>query len=89
MDTEHRAQIEAGLDKIRNRVQCDMDKAHELVSVDLKVLLQGQEAVNYEVAKLFADGMNHQELVQTLFRIGLKNAMELVKAIAQKNGIGL
>ena len=89
MDTEKREQIEAGLNQIRNRVKCDLDKAHELVSVDLKVVLQGQEAVNYEVAKLFAGGMSHQELIQTLFRIGLKNAMELVKAIAHQNGIGL
>ena len=89
MDTEKQEQLEAGLRELRSRIKTDSDKLRELVKIDVHLLLSGQEAVNYKVAKLFADDSRQEILIQTIFRIGLRNVTELLKVLAQENGIRL
>ena len=89
MNSLRKEQIETGLLDLRNRVKSEADRDNEIVKIGLDVMLKGQEAVNYEVVKLFAENLTHQALVQLVFRIGLRGVTELVKALADNNGIRL
>ncbi len=86
MKKSEQKRIRSEIRKISNRV-----KAHgrhsELVRIDLDIMLQGQEAINYKVMKLFAPELTNDQLVRLMFSLGIKNGTEIIKLIAPDQGI--
>lgn len=89
MDSQTKTDIEAGLTSLRNRLEGEAGIRHERVSLQVEALLQGQEAVHYHVARIFARDMSDKDFIALMFRLGLKNTIELIKAIASHHGITL
>ncbi len=89
MDTQTKTRIEADLTSLRHRVGAETGIRHELVRIQLEALLEGQEAVHYQVARIFTRDLNNRQFIELVFRLGLKNAIELIKVIASHQGIAL
>ena len=89
MDTQTKTRIEADLTSLRNRLGGETGIRHELVRIQLEALLDGQEAVHYQVARIFTRDLSDRQFIELVFRLGLKNAMELIKVIASHHGITL
>ncbi|MBI3014018.1 MAG: hypothetical protein HYY65_02900 [Candidatus Tectomicrobia bacterium] len=89
MDTQTKTRIEADLTSLRHRVGAETGIRHELVRIQLEALLEGQEAVHYQVSRIFAKELSDQAFINLVFRLGLKNTIELIRAIALQNGITL
>ena len=80
-------ELQAKIDEIANRIKTEEGKQGEIVNINLQITLRGQEAVNYQVIKLFSDTLDHQTLINTLFRLGLRDASQIVKLVALERGI--
>lgn len=89
MDTQTKTRIEADLTSLRNRLGGETGIRHELVRIQLEALLDGQEAVHYQVARIFTRDLSDRQFIELVFRLGLKNAIALIKVIASHHGITL
>ncbi len=87
MDTQTKARIEADLTSLRNRLGGEIGIRHELVRIQLEALLDGQEAVHYQVTRIFTRDLSDRQFIELIFRLGLKNAIELINVIASHHGI--
>jgi len=81
-----RDEIQSNVLKIVRRVKKN-GIASEAVKIDLKLVLQGQDAINYKVIKLFAPQITDTELVELLFQLGLHNGTDILKVLAVRHGI--
>jgi len=61
----------------------------EVVKINLDITLRGLEAVDYQLAKIFSQdtSLSHKELVEYIFRIGLRETIRTVGALAVREGI--
>ena len=89
MDTQTKTRIEADLTSLRHRVGAETGIRRELVRIQLEAFLEGQEAVHYQVARIFTRDLSDRQFIELVFRLGLKNAIELIKVIASHHGIAL
>jgi len=62
-------------------------KESEQVIMKLELLLKMQDAVDYEVVKIFTRDLNHQQLVELIFRLGVTEALKVIKPIAIMEGL--
>ena len=90
MTDEQKQLIENQLSLLANRInESPQHIDGEAVTIQVNVALRGREAVNYEIAKIFSPDSDHKQLVELLFRLGLKNAADIIKVIAYNTGIKL
>lgn len=86
MTEAERDRIQEEVYDIANRVKkYGRDSVRVRVKVDM--LLTDQAAINYKVIKLFANTISDKELVDLLVRLGVRNGAEIIKILAQKEGI--
>ena len=84
-DTE-KEKIQQGVLEIKDRVR-KYGRDSEAVSIDVKLIMSGQEAINYKVMKAFCPQLTDQELIDLTFKMGIRNSVELVALLAVKHGI--
>lgn len=88
MKKSEQARIQSAIFEMVDRVKLH-GRQQELVRIDLDITMNGQEAINYKVLKLFAPELPDDQFVKLLFLLGLKNATEIIKLIAPGHGIQL
>jgi len=87
MNSIEKEKIRKGVLEITNRVK-KFGRASEALKINVDLVITGQEAINYKVMKLFASSeITDQELINLIFKLGIKNGAELLKILALKNEI--
>lgn len=81
-----RNEIQHKMFEIRDRVKAN-GQDNEIVKINVDLTLRGQEAINYQVLKLFSDEITDSQFVELMYLLGQKNAIEILKFIAPENGI--
>jgi len=72
--------------EIRDRVMA-RGRDSEIVKIKVDLTLRGQEAINYQVLKLFSHELSDAEFIELMYLLGQKNATDVLKFIAPENGI--
>lgn len=89
MDKPNFDEVQKSLEDLRLRIGSKESIKNEAVRLTADIMLRGQEAVNYQAAKIFCNSLSHNELIELIFKVGLKNATECVKIVAEHNGVKL
>jgi len=59
----------------------------EIVKIHLDLTLKGQDAINYQVMRLFASPLTDVQFINMMYLLGQKNGTEILKLIAPEQGI--
>ena len=72
--------------KIRDRVLVN-GRENEIVTIKLDITLKGQEAINYQVMRLFAHELTNVQFINLMYLLGQKNGIEILKFLAPAKGV--
>jgi len=86
MEKSEKEKITKGVSEITDRVK-KFGRHREAVKINVDLVITGQEAINYKVMSLFSSELTEKELIDLIFRLGIKNAAEIIKVIGPRNGI--
>ena len=90
LDSETRQKIQEEINNLVLRIGTSPNgRDGEVVKIKLDVELRGQEALNYEVSKIFLRNLSYQDIAEYAFRLGLVDISKLIKASAILNEIEL
>lgn len=80
-------------DELQNRIYRIHDRVKtygrdsEVVKIHLDITLNGQEAINYQVLRLFAHELTDVQFINLMYLLGQKNGVEILKFLAPAKGV--
>ncbi len=86
MEKAEQVRIQSEILKISDRVKTH-GRHSERVKINLDIIMQGQDAINYKVTKLFSPEVTDSQLAELIFLLGIKNGTEIIKLLASEQGI--
>ena len=86
MDKLSTGELQNRIYKIRDRVLVN-GRDNEVVKIHLDITLKGQEAINYQVLRLFAHELTDAQFINMMYLLGQKNGTEIIKLLATAKGI--
>lgn len=90
MTNNERDEIITELRALADRVKREGQES-EIVTLDVRDVLKGQDAINYQVARMFAqcEDLSDPDLVRIIFRLGMRQVVPILKLTAEKNGFSV